>query len=191
MSLYSYSNILAERCDVQSTPPSNSSLLAFTLLLAFLSGYYSRGVSKQFEVRGLPSYFSRINSLITQTVREQYQAFSELCDGMDNIDANLNDGSDTEEETDSGAETPKPVRQNATDYFGPTMTRRRNSDAAGMNEIDVCTSSSSLDQMVMKWTAGVVDNALPQGDMSGLRSPLILREMYEAFKGEVAHIMNA
>jgi hypothetical protein len=59
---------------------------------------------------------SRVSSLIGQAIREQYAAFSELCDGIDGDDDCLkdtDDGSDTEMESEPEVETPKAAQQEA------------------------------------------------------------------------------
>ncbi len=174
---------------------------------------------------------------------------------------------DKEEEKD--VETPKAVRQEAvgpfsnipriprlkhyspmllqTDYFAPTMSSRRQSNASSitlsyppppqstpapvssyfptyspaspsfrlssptrskLSSSRVQSPLVSLDEMVFKWADSIVSAMTPALDRhsSGfseskieevnedewvLRSPKVLREMYEVFKGEVAHIMNS
>ncbi|KAI0089776.1 hypothetical protein BDY19DRAFT_85095 [Irpex rosettiformis] len=261
-----------DTCDAQYTLSSISSLSTNTALflalgtstLAFLLGYYSRGVTVSINSNTVPkvfssSYLSRVYSLITQTFLDQYRNFAELCDGLDATDVLNDSGAEQErkggEEGEKDVGAPKAVRQEATDYFGPTMSRRRQSNASSITTATSYPSAPkhtsspvtsyfppyspsqtlaspslsfasptrsalsspriqsplvSLDEMVFKWADGVVQALTPALDQEMnwtggvskieevnedeegwvLRSPKVLREMYEVFKGEVAHIMT-
>ena len=138
-----------------------------------------------------------------------------------------------------------------TDYFGPTMTRHRKSNASTITtsynpsapklssptvitsyfppynpspplQPENCSATSfssprvqspltSLDEMIFKWADNVVQALTPaldcettwrgassvgsriqdSGESVGMSSPMVLRQMYEVFKGEVAHIMTS
>ncbi|KAI0344351.1 hypothetical protein BDW22DRAFT_1160972 [Trametopsis cervina] len=199
MTRFDYGSMLFEQCSIRQNSISPATVMACMILasgLSFIAGYTIRRLSE-----GSGSRFAKIYSLITEKARAQYNAFAELCDGLDGKSDAVGSpqdtaGSDSAAEAEAEVETPKATREAATDYFPPTMSRRKKSDA-GMEQINIWSSyhPRSIDTAVLKWTVQAVDGAVsrvvPEDDLIGLRSPKVLRDMYETFKGEVAHIMDS
>jgi len=193
-----------EQCGSRGTPFQSETLVFFTAFLsviAFFAGYHARRPSPGVNSTTL----RQLSSLFIRAAQEQYYAFAEIYGGIDSSgDYFVNKIDDaiekSEPESDSEAETPKAVMEEASDYFPPMMSRRRNSDV-GVEQTSLWSSYLPLDQMLLNWTAAIVEDAvgsvtpvlkmIDNDTFIGLQSPKVLRSMYETFKGEVNHIMNS